>query len=112
MLRWVVFFFGQAITNPNWNPNTLNNDITLLKLSSPARLGARVSPVCLAPANLAVPTNLQCVTTGWGRISTSCTYAAASGRAVGGRRPSRGLCKVRGCPGWGDNLVRTQGWRS
>ncbi|XP_054056379.1 chymotrypsin-like protease CTRL-1 [Rissa tridactyla] len=62
---------SRAITNPNWNPNTLNNDITLLKLSSPARLGARVSPVCLAPANLAVPTNLQCVTTGWGRISTS-----------------------------------------
>uniref|UniRef100_A0A8C3KRR6 Chymotrypsin like n=1 Tax=Calidris pygmaea TaxID=425635 RepID=A0A8C3KRR6_9CHAR len=58
-----------AVTNPNWNPNTLNNDITLLKLSSPAKLGPRVSPVCLAPANLVLPTNLPLVTTGWGRIT-------------------------------------------
>ncbi|NXT46051.1 CTRL protease, partial [Pluvianellus socialis] len=62
---------SRAITNPNWDPYTLNNDITLLKLSSPARLGARVSPICLPPANLGLPTNLRCVTTGWGRISTS-----------------------------------------
>ncbi|KFP52808.1 Chymotrypsin-like protease CTRL-1, partial [Cathartes aura] len=51
--------------NPNWDPSNLNNDIALLKLSSPAQLGPRVSPVCLAPANLALPTNLQCVTTGY-----------------------------------------------
>ncbi|KFZ57578.1 Chymotrypsin-like protease CTRL-1, partial [Antrostomus carolinensis] len=58
--------------NPNWNPTTFNNDITLLKLSSPAQLGPRVSPICLAPANLALPTNLQCVTTGWGRTNPNC----------------------------------------
>lgn len=89
----------QAITNPNWDPYTLNNDITLLKLSSPAQLGRRVSPVCLPPANLALPTNLQCVTTGWGRTNTNCTYATASGRAAGSRHPSWGLCRVPGCPG-------------
>ncbi|XP_009468730.1 PREDICTED: chymotrypsin-like protease CTRL-1 [Nipponia nippon] len=61
----------KAITNPNWDPYNLNNDITLLKLSSPAQLGPRVSPVCLAPANLALPPNLQCVTTGWGRTNTN-----------------------------------------
>ncbi|KFQ16984.1 Chymotrypsin-like protease CTRL-1, partial [Merops nubicus] len=55
--------------NPGWNPNTFNNDITLLRLSSPAQLGPRVSPVCLAPANLNLPNNLQCVTTGWGRVN-------------------------------------------
>ncbi|NXO03798.1 CTRL protease, partial [Rhinopomastus cyanomelas] len=59
----------QAITNPNWNPNTFNNDITLLRLSTPAQLGPRVSPICLAPANLYLPANTQCVTTGWGRVS-------------------------------------------
>lgn len=77
----------QAITNPSWNPHKLNNDITLLKLSSPAQLGPRVSPVCLAPANLALPTNLQCITTGWGRTNTNCTDAAASGRAACGCCP-------------------------
>lgn len=96
-----LFFFWQAITNPNWDPYTLNNDITLLRLSSPARLGARVSPICLAPANLALPANIQCVTTGWGRVNTNCTYAAALGSAAGGHHPSWGLCRVWGCLGRG-----------
>ncbi|XP_068267451.1 chymotrypsin-like protease CTRL-1 isoform X1 [Nyctibius grandis] len=60
---------SKAVTNPSWNPTTLNNDITLLKLSSPAQLGPRVCPVCLPPANLALSTNLRCVTTGWGRTN-------------------------------------------
>ncbi|XP_026712689.1 chymotrypsin-like protease CTRL-1 isoform X1 [Athene cunicularia] len=60
---------SRAITNPNWNPNTFNSDITLLRLSSPAQLGPSVSPVCLPPANLVLPNNLQCVTTGWGRTN-------------------------------------------
>ncbi|NXF36779.1 CTRL protease, partial [Nyctibius bracteatus] len=62
---------SKAVTNPSWNPTTLNNDITLLKLSSPAQLGPRVSPICLPPANLALSTNLRCVTTGWGRTNTN-----------------------------------------
>ena len=90
----------QAITNPNWNANTFNSDITLLRLSSPAQLGPRVSPVCLPPANLVLPTNLQCVTTGWGRTNPSCTYAAASRRAACGCHPSWGLRRGQGCP-WG-----------
>ncbi|KFP01984.1 Chymotrypsin-like protease CTRL-1, partial [Calypte anna] len=45
----------QAIRHPNWNPNTMANDITLLRLSSPAQLGPRVSPVCLPPANMVPP---------------------------------------------------------
>ncbi|NWQ63422.1 CTRL protease, partial [Neopipo cinnamomea] len=58
-----------AITNPGWNPNTMNNDITLLRLSTPARLGSRVAPICLAPANLVLPNNARAVTTGWGRTN-------------------------------------------
>ncbi|NXK77689.1 CTRL protease, partial [Amazona guildingii] len=59
----------RVVTNPNWNSNTLSNDIALLKLASPTKLGPRVSPVCLPPADLHLPDNLQCVTTGWGRTS-------------------------------------------
>ncbi|KAM6117873.1 chymotrypsin-like protease CTRL-1 [Pterocles gutturalis] len=57
----------RVVTNPSWDPFNINNDIALLRLSSPAQLGPRVSPVCLAPASLALPNGLQCVTTGWGR---------------------------------------------
>ncbi|NXY92713.1 CTRL protease, partial [Alcedo cyanopectus] len=60
---------ARAITYPSWNPNTFQNDITLLRLSSPAQLGPRVSPICLPPPNLYLPNNLQCVTTGWGRTN-------------------------------------------
>ncbi|NXG45403.1 CTRL protease, partial [Psilopogon haemacephalus] len=68
---------ARAITHPNWNPNTFNNDITLLRLSTPAQLGSTVSPICLAPANLNLPDNLQCVTTGWGRVNPNSQALAA-----------------------------------
>ncbi|XP_063133811.1 chymotrypsin-like protease CTRL-1 isoform X2 [Rattus norvegicus] len=64
-----VLSISKAITHPSWNPNTMNNDLTLLKLASPARYTAQVSPVCLASSNEALPAGLTCVTTGWGRIS-------------------------------------------
>ncbi|NXB02417.1 CTRL protease, partial [Cnemophilus loriae] len=60
---------SRAITNPGWNPNTMNDNITLLRLSTPAQLGSRVSTICLAPANLVLPNNAQAVTTGWGRTN-------------------------------------------
>lgn len=47
----------------------MNNDLTLLKLASPAQYTTRISPVCLASSNEALPEGLTCVTTGWGRLS-------------------------------------------
>ncbi|XP_076988912.1 chymotrypsin-like protease CTRL-1 [Tamandua tetradactyla] len=64
-----ILSISQAITHPNWNPVTFNNDLTLLKLASPAQFTARISPVCLAAPNEALPVGLTCATTGWGRIS-------------------------------------------
>lgn len=63
----------------------MNNDITLLKLSSPAQLGARVSPVCLATAGESLLANPTCVTTGWGRTSGTGTYAQPLGGSLGVR---------------------------
>lgn len=63
------FLVPQAITHPSWNPTTLNNDLTLLKLASPAQYTNRISPVCLASPDEALPAGLKCATTGWGRLS-------------------------------------------
>ncbi|XP_072587762.1 chymotrypsin-like protease CTRL-1 isoform X1 [Vulpes vulpes] len=63
------FLVPQAITYPSWNPTTLNNDLTLLKLASPARYTQRISPVCLASPDEELPAGLKCATTGWGRLS-------------------------------------------
>lgn len=64
-----VLAISKAITHPSWNPTTLNNDVTLLKLASPAQYTTRISPVCLASSNEALYDGLKCVTTGWGRLS-------------------------------------------
>ncbi|KAM6223532.1 chymotrypsin-like protease CTRL-1 [Rhynchocyon petersi] len=64
-----VLSISRAITHPSWNSITMNNDVTLLKLASPAQYTARISPVCLAAPTEVLPAGLTCVTTGWGRIS-------------------------------------------
>ncbi|XP_040981817.1 chymotrypsinogen 2-like [Aquila chrysaetos chrysaetos] len=52
--------------NPKFNMLTIRDDITLLKLATPARLSARVSPVCLPQPTDDFPGGMTCVTTGWG----------------------------------------------
>ncbi|MEQ2169449.1 hypothetical protein GOODEAATRI_025348, partial [Goodea atripinnis] len=42
---------AQVFNHPNWDPSTINNDIALIKLANPARLGTNVSPVCLAESS-------------------------------------------------------------
>ncbi|KAF1469848.1 Chymotrypsinogen 2, partial [Eudyptula minor novaehollandiae] len=56
----------QVFKNPRFNMLTIRDDITLLKLATPARLSARVSPVCLPQATDDFPGGMTCVTTGWG----------------------------------------------
>ncbi|KAM6909835.1 chymotrypsin-like protease CTRL-1 [Xenentodon cancila] len=64
---------ARAITHPYYNTNNFNNDITLLKLSSPAQFTSRVSPVCLASSSTSIPSGTRCVTTGWGRTQQTST---------------------------------------
>ncbi|XP_074864379.1 chymotrypsin-like protease CTRL-1 isoform X1 [Carettochelys insculpta] len=90
----------KAITHPYWNPQTLSDDITLVKLASPAQLGPRVSPVCLASASESLPAGLTCVTTGWGRTSSSSTYAQPLQEHLGRarRRAACISCPARQAP--------------
>ncbi|KAJ0066199.1 hypothetical protein NL108_001441, partial [Boleophthalmus pectinirostris] len=62
---------SRAISHPYYNSNTFTNDITLLKLSSPAQMTSRISPVCLASSSTSIPSGTICVTTGWGRTGTT-----------------------------------------
>lgn len=56
----------QSIRHPNYSSITINNDVAVIKLATPAQLNPRVSPVCLAETNDNYPGGLKCVTTGWG----------------------------------------------
>ncbi|MBN3288650.1 CTR2 protein, partial [Polyodon spathula] len=57
---------AKVITHPEWNPYTINNDISLVKLTAPVTFNARVAPVCLPSASDDFPGGSLCVTTGWG----------------------------------------------
>merc|ERR1712037_904927 len=56
-------------THPQWNSNTLANDIALVQLPTPAPINDYISPVCLpAPGEVVGPGDMVCVT-GWGKTT-------------------------------------------
>ncbi|KAL2086601.1 hypothetical protein ACEWY4_017660 [Coilia grayii] len=90
---------AKAIPHPRYSTNTFNNDLTLLKLASPAQLTDRVSPVCLASSGTSFPTGTQCVTTGWGK-----TGSTASPRVL--QQTALPLVSVFECGKyWGHNML-------
>uniref|UniRef100_A0A4W4HA39 chymotrypsin n=1 Tax=Electrophorus electricus TaxID=8005 RepID=A0A4W4HA39_ELEEL len=57
---------NEVFKHPHYNSFTINNDILLIKLASPAQLSPRVSPVCVAETSDSFPSGMKCMTTGWG----------------------------------------------
>ncbi|XP_028333861.1 chymotrypsin-like protease CTRL-1 isoform X2 [Physeter macrocephalus] len=76
-----------AITHPFWNPTTMNNDLMLLKLASPAQYTTRISPVCLASSNEVLPEGLTCHH--WLRPPQRCGQCDSRTPAAGGSAPGR-----------------------
>ncbi|XP_005063055.1 PREDICTED: chymotrypsinogen 2-like, partial [Ficedula albicollis] len=70
----------KVFKNPKFNMLTIHDDITLIKLATPAQLSDRVSPVCLPKATDEFDGGLTCVTTGWGLTNPSgmCTFLSPS----------------------------------
>ncbi|XP_045389892.1 chymotrypsinogen B2 [Lemur catta] len=62
-----VLQIAKVFKNPKFSLLTVRNDITLLKLATPAQFSETVSPVCLPSADDDFPAGSPCVTTGWGK---------------------------------------------
>ncbi|XP_078594360.1 trypsin-like [Branchiostoma floridae x Branchiostoma japonicum] len=62
---------SRVIPHPNYNANTLNNDIMLIELSSPFNLNSWVSPVSVPTSMVADGTTVTI--TGWGNTLSSGT---------------------------------------
>jgi secreted trypsin-like serine protease len=56
----------KVFRHENYDPHHINNDITLLKLSSPVKFTKYVMPACLPTLDPKAGTN--CYITGWGKI--------------------------------------------
>ncbi|XP_025289745.3 serine protease 1 [Canis lupus dingo] len=59
---------AKIIRHPRYNANTIDNDIMLIKLSSPATLNSRVSAIALPKSCPAAGT--QCLISGWGNTQS------------------------------------------
>ncbi|XP_006860225.1 PREDICTED: chymotrypsinogen 2-like [Chrysochloris asiatica] len=62
-----VLKIAQVFKNPKFNMFTINHDVTLLKLATPARFSQTVSSVCLPNQGDDFPAGSLCATTGWGK---------------------------------------------
>ncbi|XP_038169120.1 chymotrypsinogen B [Arvicola amphibius] len=62
-----VLKIAKVFKNPKFNIFTVRNDITLLKLATPAQFSETVSAVCLPTADDDFPVGTVCATTGWGK---------------------------------------------
>lgn len=65
----------QIVNHPNYNSATHNNDMSLLKLSSPVTFTNYIQPVCLAAPGSTVHADLDSWVTGWGNIGSGSGFA-------------------------------------
>uniref|UniRef100_A0A8D2ZTJ8 chymotrypsin n=1 Tax=Scophthalmus maximus TaxID=52904 RepID=A0A8D2ZTJ8_SCOMX len=61
-----VMKVAKVFKHPRYNGYTINNDILLIKLATPAQMNMRVSPVCVAETGDNFAGGMKCVTSGWG----------------------------------------------
>ncbi|KAG7504291.1 serine protease 27-like [Solea senegalensis] len=62
---------SEVINHPDYDTNTNDNDICLLKLSSAVDFTDYIRPVCLAGSGAVFPAGTSCWVTGWGTIGSS-----------------------------------------
>nr|AXF35732.1 serine protease 6 [Holotrichia oblita] len=56
------------IVHPDYNPSNLDNDITIIRLSSSLSFSASISPIALASENEIIPEGTSSVVSGWGAL--------------------------------------------
>jgi hypothetical protein len=58
------------ISHPKWNFGAMfDNDIAVLELEYPAKLGQEVTPICLPQKSVCFTEGTPCVVTGWGMLT-------------------------------------------
>ena len=68
----------RQVPHPQYNSRTIDNDLMLLELERPARLGRAVKPIAMASSCASAGTS--CLVSGWGTISSPIGESPASGK--------------------------------
>uniref|UniRef100_A0A8C5WE19 Peptidase S1 domain-containing protein n=1 Tax=Leptobrachium leishanense TaxID=445787 RepID=A0A8C5WE19_9ANUR len=93
----------RVFRHPSYSSITINNDITLIKLSSAVTQNNRVSPVCLAATSDAFNGGERCVTTGWGYVDASSRLTPLKLQQVALPLLTTSECQRY----WGSNILST-----
>lgn len=88
--RWVLYFgretqsgpnvnevsrtVSQVITHPDYSNTTFNNDVALMRLSTPVTFTDYIRPICLASNSSQFYNSTLCWATGWGRLGREGEY--------------------------------------
>jgi len=74
---------GSKVTvHPDWDSNTLENDVSVIQLSQAAPLSAKIQPVKLAPSNAGDYAGETAQASGWGKTKDSDTWISPVLRKV------------------------------
>lgn len=65
---------SEIIVHPDWNETLFNNDIALMKLSTPVTFTDYIRPICLAKSSSQIHNATLCYATGWGKLSNTSEY--------------------------------------
>ena len=80
----VAHTVAKVFLHPDFNLDTFDSDIALLRLNSPVSWSSTVSPVCLPPPDYQFHSSTQCVITGWGVAGrTHFQFNVVHGRTLG-----------------------------
>ena len=93
------------VINNNWNQQTMDNDIAILKLSTPLTLGGDVQAICLPSDNFAPADGAPCWVSGWGTLQSGAQTLPTDLQWVSVPVVSQSSCNNAYSNGITDNMI-------
>merc|ERR1712149_1117 len=80
------------VINSNWNQQTMDNDIAIVKLVTPLTLGGDVQAICLPSADSNPDVGAECFVSGWGTLQSGAQSLPTQLQYVGVPVTSQAYC--------------------
>jgi len=106
----------KVIINPNYDPNLIDYDFTLIKLASPVELNDHVAPACFPSETddleTTFPPDMTCIVSGWGSIDPEGTVWGPTLKQDYAQLYSNTECQdLMGDPSWVTDRMICAGFR-